>query len=77
MKTEKFTTTILVAAEGMFLTQAGETAPADRAVAGRVYLGKGDSPENWTEIDAETAERYKKEKEEAAEALMEHARGQS
>lgn len=59
MTQENFTTVILKADEGMFLTQKGE--PERRSIAGTVYLGRGDSPDNWVEITAEEAERYKAE----------------
>lgn len=69
MTSEQFATTILTAAEGHFLTQADNDTPiANRVVATTIALGRHDAPDNWREIDAAEAERYKQEQEAAMEA---------
>ena len=52
MKKETITRIKLTAAEGMTLTN-GETFGTE------VYLGTGDTAQNWTEITAAEAERLK------------------
>lgn len=69
MKTSNFTTVILKADANCFLTNADpETDILDRIVADTIAIGKYDSAENYIEIDAETAEQYRKEIAEAYEA---------
>lgn len=50
MKQSYFTTAILRAEEGMWLTQAGEVAGSERVFAREVALGRNDVPANWREI---------------------------
>ena len=59
MKSEQFTTTILEAEEGHFLTQAKDVDIKDRIIASKIALGKYDSAENWKEISSEEAETYR------------------
>ena len=47
-----YTTRVLHADQGHFLTQRAEVAIADRAVTDTVYLAATDSPGNWREITA-------------------------
>lgn len=63
-----YTTRVLHADEGHFLTQAGEVPIADRAVTETVYLAATDSPGNWREITAEEAGAILEAQREAAEA---------
>ena len=56
MKQETITRIKLTAAEGMTLTN-GETFGRE------VYLGTGDTAQNWTEITAAEAERLQAERE--------------
>lgn len=65
MKQESFTTIMLEAEEGKFLTQAANkiTIP-DRIIATKIALDVNDSPENWKEITAEEAEEIEKLKQE-------------
>lgn len=59
MKQQTFTTTILEAEEGMYLTQASEDIDIkERIVGTTVAVGRNDSPDNWKEISAEQAEEY-------------------
>lgn len=56
MKQETFTTIIIEAEEGKYLTQASSDTPiAQRVCATKIALGRNDSPENWVEITAEQA----------------------
>ena len=61
METERFTTVILRAEAGKYLTQAKEVGIMARAVTQTVALGRGDSAENWVEISAEQAEAYRRQ----------------
>lgn len=68
MKTTEFTTTILKPDEGKYLTQkAADVEIKDRIIATTIALGKNDSIDNYIEIDAETAEEYKRLQREAYE----------
>lgn len=69
-----YTTRVLHADEGHFLTQAGEVPIPDRAVTETVYLAATDSPDNWREITADEAEATLEAQREAAEAAAEEAR---
>ena len=65
MKTEEFTTIMLTADEGHFLTEREDVPILQRTVATTVAVGRNDSAENWVEISAEEAEKYIKEHREA------------
>lgn len=66
MKSKKFTTTVLTADEGMFLTNSGEDIDIkERVIARTVALGKYDSASNYKEITAEEAGEYLKQQEQA------------
>lgn len=41
------------------LTQANEVDPMERVAATVVYIGAGDSPDNWVEIPARQGELIK------------------
>ena len=57
MTSENFTTTVLTAEEGKYLTQSGEVEITERVVATKVALGRGSSADDWCEISsAEAAE---------------------
>ena len=54
METTQYTTTVLTAAEGHKLTQAGEVDILARTITPKAFLAATDSPDNWREItDAE------------------------
>lgn len=66
MKQEQFTTTILTAARGKFLTQAtSDIDISERIIATKIALGKNDSPDNWCEISAEDAEYFENQRAQA------------
>lgn len=69
-----YTTRVISADPGSFLTQAGDAPIPDRAVTETVYLAATDSPENWREITAKEAEEILTAQREAAEAAAEEAR---
>ena len=72
MITEEFTTTIIRAEEGKFLTQRGTKIDIkDRVVSNVVALGKYDSADNYKEISAAKAEEYRQQQQEAIKAEME------
>ena len=62
MEAKQFTTTILTAGEGYFLTQVADVDINERIVASVLALGKNDSPENYREITAEEADAYNEAK---------------
>lgn len=64
---EEFKTIVIKASEGKYLTNANEVEITERIIATTIALGKFDSADNYIEIDAETADQYKKELEEARE----------
>ena len=67
MVQESFTTVVLKASDGFFLTQTEEVDIKERIIATVVALGKYDDPQNWREITKEEAEEYNRLKEEALE----------
>lgn len=69
-----YTTRVLNAEKGSFLTQAGDVPISDRAVTDTVYLAATDSPANWREITAKEAEEIRVAQREAAEAAAEETR---
>lgn len=67
MVTEEFKTIILKADNGNYLTNANDVNIEDRIIATSIALGKYDSIENYKEISAEEADKYKQELEKAKE----------
>lgn len=65
MKQESFTTIILRAEEGKYLTQAYDVDISERVIGPEIALGRNDSPKNWKEITKEEADKIKEEKETA------------
>ena len=63
MVTSSYTTIVLTAAEGCYLTQANCEDIRAAVIAERVYLANTDSPDNWREITAEQADDIKAEQE--------------
>lgn len=59
----------LTAADGCYLTQTEETEITARAFYTTICLGKSQSADVWTEIDAETYEAYQTELAEALAAI--------
>ncbi len=62
METTQFTTTVIKADNGKFLTQSGDIDIKERVISTTIALGKNDSVLNWREISATEAESYRKEK---------------
>ena len=68
MKKTSFTTIILTASKGKYLTQAtSDIDIQDRVICNQVALGKNDSPDNWCEISKADAEEFLRLKKEATE----------
>ena len=59
MVTSSYTTIVLTAAEGCYLTQANCADIRTAIITDRVYLANTDSPDNWREITAEQADDIK------------------
>lgn len=55
METSSYTTIVLTAAQGCYLTQANCADIRTAIITERVYLAKSDSPDNWREITAAEA----------------------
>lgn len=68
MKQTSFTTIILTAGRGKYLTQASQDIDIkDRVIGKRVALGANDSPENWCEISEADKGEFERLKNEAIE----------
>ena len=61
MVTSSYTTIVLTAAEGCYLTQANCDDIRAAIITERVYLANTDSPDNWREITAAEADSIKAE----------------
>ena len=59
MVTSSYTTIVLTAAEGCYLTQANCDDIRAAVITERVYLANTDSPDNWREITAAEADDIK------------------
>lgn len=59
MVTSSYTTIVLTAAEGCYLTQANCDDIRAAIITERVYLANTDSPDNWREISAAEADSIK------------------
>ena len=59
MVTSSYTTIVLTAAEGCYLTQANCDDIRAAIITERVYLANTDSPDNWREITAAEADNIK------------------
>lgn len=59
MVTSSYTTIVLTAAEGCYLTQANCEDIRAAIITERVYLANTDSPDNWREITAAEADDIK------------------
>ena len=59
MVTSSYTTIVLTAAEGCYLTQANCDDIRAAIITERVYLANTDSPDNWREITAAEADAIK------------------
>lgn len=73
METSTYTTTVLMAQPGMWITNAKPLPTEEQAWGQTVYLAANDSPDNWREATDEEHQHYladldqlKKEKEAAA-----------
>lgn len=74
MKVDEFTTKVIKAEPGKFLTQIDETISIDkRIVADTLAIGKNDSADNYKEINQEEANRINEEKEEYRKKLEKEA----
>lgn len=66
MKQTSFTTIILTAARGKYLTQATQDINIQERVIGtQIALGSNDSPDNWCEISKADKEEFERLKDEA------------
>lgn len=72
MVTSSYTTIVLTAAEGCYLTQANCDDIRAAIITERVYLANTDSPDNWREITAEQADSIKAEQERLVKEEMEN-----
>lgn len=61
MKQEQFTTTVLIAEKGKYLTQVAEVDITERVIGEKVALGKNDVPANWREISASEKAAYEQQ----------------
>lgn len=69
MKQTSFTTIILTAGRGKYLTQASQDVDIkDRVIGKKVALGANDSPDNWCEISEADKEEFERQRTEAMEA---------
>ena len=59
MVTSSYTTIVLTAAEGCYLTQASCDDIRAAVITDRVYLANTDSPDNWREITVAEADDIK------------------
>lgn len=73
MKQSEYTTRVLTAEPGHYLTQSADVSDNERVVAENVYLGVNDSADNWREITAEEAETIRA----AQRARVEAARAEA
>ena len=71
MVTSSYTTIVLTAAEGCYLTQANCDDIRTAIITDRVYLANTDSPDNWREITAAEADSIKAEQERLVKEEME------
>ena len=74
METTQYTTTVLTAAEGHKLTQAGEVDIIARTITPKAFLAATDSPDNWREITDAEADALRAEIEAAAEREQSQAK---
>lgn len=72
MVTSSYTTIVLTAAQGCYLTQANCADIRAAIITERVYLANTDSPDNWREISAEEADNIKAEQERLVKEEMEN-----
>jgi len=74
METTQYTTTVLTAAEGHKLTQAGEVDILARTITPKAFFAATDSPDNWREITDAEADALRAEIEAAAEREQSQAK---
>lgn len=67
MKQSQFTTTILEAEEGKYITQVADVDVSQRVLVTKIALSYYDSPDNWKEITEEEAEELKEHSETSIE----------
>ena len=72
MVTSSYTTIVLTAAEGCYLTQANCEDIRAAIITERVYLANTDSPDNWREITAAEADDIKAQQERLVKEEMEN-----
>lgn len=75
MKTSTYTTTILRAAKGMYLTEVNPIG--ESTIATVVALKDGESQEDWKEITVEEGQAILKERQEKADREYQEAMMQS
>lgn len=72
MEVENFNTRVLIAKEGMYLTQVDDNVTIqDRVIADRIALGIGDSAINYKEINEQEADEIRNAKCEYEKQLLE------
>ena len=76
MVTSSYTTIVLTAAEGCYLTQANCEDIRAAIITERVYLANTDSPDNWREITAAEADDIKAQQERLVKEEMENEQPQ-
>lgn len=71
MEVKEFTTTILTATDGNFLTQSdNDIELINRIVCTQIALGKNDKASNYKEISAAEAEELKEQIQKQKQALI-------
>lgn len=65
MKQQQFTTTILKADDGKYLTQSADVDISERIIAKEIAIGKNDVPANWREISASQKVIYEQQQQHA------------
>lgn len=70
MKIENYTTTVINAEEGNYLTQVADVDIMKRLIVRTVALGRYDSAENWKEIPEEEAQSLLEEQSLAREQFL-------
>lgn len=72
MEVENFNTRILIANDGMYLTQTDENIPIqNRTISDRIALGKNDSAINYKEINEQEADEIRNAKYEYERQILE------
>lgn len=76
MTSENYTSIILTADEGFYLTQVEDVDILSRVIATKVALSVHSSPEDWKEITEEEAKSFMEEQNEARKNENDKDQGQ-